>query len=378
MRLDDFAQHPDDYMQSHLGYSLTELIAPIGDTGVGESVRYNGVYSSIKEARKEDDPTLPMGVWTYDLRTADWQQVKNTALTALANKSKDLQLLIWLFEANLHIQGIAGIAPSTLLIQTMCEHYWDDMYPKIQDGDMEFRTNPLSWINDKLTAVLKSLPITQSKLDGEELSWNDWESAQYFEKLQRQKEQKIPYDGIGSAECKQRLMTTDTEFCLQQLVHIEDAQHTLQELTQWLDTTCGAASPSFNDFTRLLSQISDLYTQEMQRRGVRLAAPDNSNNSNNASSSDHDNSASGNSDGNGDGPTANPNTLNNRDDAFAALLKVADFLVQDDPHSIVPYLLYTAYDCGQLTAPQLYEDIFLHKGGQLNVFEMMGIEAKSN
>ena len=68
--------------------------------------------------------------------------------------------------------------------------------------------------------------------------------------------------------------------------------------------------------------------------------------------------------------------LRDRTDAFIALRKAAEFLMNDDPHSPVPYLIYTACDWGEKTAPDLYQELFLTKGGQLNIFEMMGLKAE--
>ncbi|MBJ7540001.1 type VI secretion system protein TssA [Marinomonas transparens] len=371
MRLETAMQSPDAYMQCHMGYSLSQLLAPIGDEKVGESVRHNGVYSSIKEARKADDPTLPMGVWTYDLKTADWSQVKNIALNALAEKSKDLQLGIWLFEANLHLEGIGGIAPAALLIQEMCAAYWPDMHPKMIDGDVEFRTNPLNWINEKLTPIIKSLPITQAKLDGEELSWNDWESAQHFEKLKQQKQLKTPYEGPTTQDFKQRMAATESAHLMGLVAQIEDALQALDHLQTWLDDCCGDASPSFGDINSILHQIDDTLRQELNRRGISFSQQQDEDDA-----ADHDNgSESADGSGGGDhGGSGGNGSLVTRDDAFAALRRAADFLIKDDPHSMVPYLIYTACDWGKLSAPELYQEIFLQKGGQINVFEIMGIE----
>lgn len=373
MRLQTAEQAPDEYMQFHMGYSLTELLTPIGEDGVGDSVRHNGVYSTIKAARKADDPTLPMGVWTHDLKTADWSQVKNIALSALAEKSKDLQLGIWLFEASLHLEGFAGIAPSALLVQQLCEHYWDNMYPQMMDGDVEFRTNPLNWINEKLSPVIKSMPITDAKLDGNELSWNAWESAQHFEKLKQQNQLNTPWDGPTTQDFKQRLAATDAEHFINLVAQLEDALQAIDYLQQWLDECCGDDSPSFSEMTRILHQIDEMLCQELERRGISLA-PAGDDEEQFEEGNEGEGNRSGGSGGGSSGGGGGVGALNTREDAFAALRRAADFLIKDDPHSMVPYLVYTACDWGKQNAPDLYKEVFLSKQGQINVFEMMGIE----
>ncbi|GLX80372.1 hypothetical protein tinsulaeT_37120 [Thalassotalea insulae] len=370
MRLRTAEQQPDEYMQYHMGYSLEDLMSPIGEDGVGESVRHNGVYSTIKAARKFDDPTLPVGVWEKDLKTADWSQVKNAALEALANKSKDLQLGIWLFEASLHLEGFAGIAPAALLVQQLCEHYWDNMYPQMMDGDVEFRTNPLSWINTKLTPVIKTLPLTLAKLDGGEVSWNDWEAAQYTEKLLKQKQLKNIGDRLTVDDFKQRILATESEHFFNLVTQIEDALMAIDYLQNWLDQKCGDDSPGFGDMTGVLNEITQMMISELERRGISMA-PASDNNAEGGDKGEGQHGAGGGGGDSGEGATG---PLTTREDAFAALRRAADFLIKDDPHSMVPYLVYTACDWGKQSAPALYQEVFLSKQGQINVFEMMGIE----
>ncbi|MCJ8271450.1 MAG: type VI secretion system protein TssA, partial [Psychrosphaera sp.] len=271
MRLITAEQSPDDYISHYLGYPLSELLAPIGDNEVGESVRHNGVYFNIKEARASDDPTLPLGVWTHDLKTADWPEVKQLTLNALAEKSKDLQLGVWLFEANIHLNGFAGIAPAALVIQQLCEQYWPTMHPQMVDGDIEYRTNPLNWLNDKLTLVLRLTPITLARLDGEEYSWNDWESGQHYEKLRDQQQVETQWDGPTPKEFKQRLTATAADALLALHWDIEDGLQALALLQDWLDNCCGNDSPSLTDMTGILNRINDMLGTELQSRGVSLS-----------------------------------------------------------------------------------------------------------
>jgi len=391
MRFDRATQSPDDYLQHYLGYTLKGLMAPIGDNDVGESVRHNGVYFNIKNARESDDPTLPMGVWTHELKTADWGQVKQLALTALAEKSKDLQLGVWLFEANIHIDGFAGVAPSAFLIKALCEEYWPNMHPEMVDSDIEYRTNPLSWLNDKLTPVLQLLPITSAQLDGEEYCWNDWTRAQHYEKLKNQQQLPNHWDGLTPQLFKQRLGATPSEYLTQLYWINTDGLQAMIELQTWLDQCCGSESPNLTDITSILNSINEMLSSELQRRGVPIKSPtelllmaeseegDNSNSSHDSDSSDNQGAAPGGSgSGGGNGGFSENGQIRDRTDAFICLRKAAEFLMNDDPHSPVPYLVETACQWGDKSAPDLYKDLFLAKGGQLNIFEIMGLDIDKN
>lgn len=341
-------------------------MAPIADNPVGESVRHNGVYFAIKEARRSDDPTLPQGVWTHDLKTADWEQVEKTALNALCNKSKDLQLGVWLMESSIHRYGFAGVAPAAILIRSLCQCYWDSMHPQMEDGDIEFRTNPINWINEKLSLQLRLVPLTNADIDSKEMSWSDWENTQRYELLKRQQQEAFDWKGPTAEAFKHHMAATSKEFLQALNADISDGARAVDELMEWLDDTCGDDSPSLTEISHLLRDISQMVGSELQRRGVSMA------------NEDVDDSAAGSADDplvppaaggqGGNGP------LKNRADAFALLYKAAEFLMRDDPHSPVPYLVYTACAWGEKSAPDLYQELFLQKGGQLSIFEVMGLD----
>ncbi len=375
MRTEEQQQALDHYIEHFLGVPLSSLMEPVGDDQVGENVRHNGVYFNIKEARQQDDPTLPRGVWSHELKTADWNKVRQVAIDALKGKSKDLQLGVWLFEANIHSFGFAGVAPSAILIQELCEHFWDNMHPQIQDGDLEYRTNPITWINDKLTLHLRLIPLTHVVLDGDEYSWDDLENAQRHEQLKNQGKLPNNWEGLTPKAFKQRLTATASDHVKQQVIEIRQGLEALDNLQAWFDDRCGNESPGLHDMTQLLHKVDDLLTDELQKRGIRLSAAgeDEADSQSDSDEVIDDGGAGGSGDGS-DGGTPSPFKLKNRAEAFICLRKAAEFLMQDDPHSPVPYLVNTAIEWGERSAPELYQQLFLTQGGQLNIFEIMGLD----
>ena len=69
--------------------NLKTLLGPISAAHpVGDNLYYDPVYDQIKEARREDDPTLSQGVWEFDLKKADWAVVENLCSRALITQTK--------------------------------------------------------------------------------------------------------------------------------------------------------------------------------------------------------------------------------------------------------------------------------------------------
>jgi type VI secretion system protein ImpA len=86
-------------MPSSQNLDLEALLAPIpGENPAGRSLRYEGTYDAIQEARRADDD-LPQGPWQRARKVADWAGVIQLASEALSTKSKDLQIAAWLVEA---------------------------------------------------------------------------------------------------------------------------------------------------------------------------------------------------------------------------------------------------------------------------------------
>lgn len=366
------------YIEHYFGHSLDELMAPIGESQVGESVRHNGVYFQIKEARRADDQTLPQGVWTHEMKTADWGVVEKTALNALCSKSKDLQLGVWLMESSINRYGFNGVAPAAVLIHALCQSYWDSMHPQMQDGDIEFRTNPINWINEKVALQLRLVPITHSALDGAEMSWNDWESAQRYEQLKLSQKNDVEWEGATSEAFKQRLAATSKTFLISQCKQLEDGCRAIDELVNWLNQQCGEDSPSLGEVTSLMKSVLSLSQDELRRRGVRFTTANEDNEESDTSAANGNNDGHGSGAGSGNGGSDNGDfdlgPIKNRADAYAKLREAAAFLMNDDPHSPAPYLINTACDWGTYSAPDLYRYLFLEKGGQLSVFEIMGLD----
>ena len=138
-----------------------DLLNPVpGENPSGENLRYAAIYDKIKEARREEDDA-PQGEWQHERKTADYALVIKLAGEALATKSKDLQLAVWLVEALFKTESFDGLRAGLNLIRGLIENFWDGLYPEIDEGDLELRAAPLDWLSSRQDMALRSLPITK-------------------------------------------------------------------------------------------------------------------------------------------------------------------------------------------------------------------------
>lgn len=142
-----------------------DLLNPIsGANSAGTDLRYDPLYDKIKEARREDDDA-PQGEWERPRKTADWPAVIKLAGDAIATKSKDLQLAVWLTEAMTRREGFAGLNGGLTLIRGMLETFWDNAYPELEDGDAELRAAPIEWLGTRFDMSIKTVPLTKGGHD---------------------------------------------------------------------------------------------------------------------------------------------------------------------------------------------------------------------
>ena len=126
---------------------LDELLAPISaEAPCGQNLRYEADFDRLRELRREDDTSLPTGVWKAEVKRGDWPALEKLARDILTQRSKDLMVAAWLGEAWMHRQGQGGLAQALALIAGLCERYPDDLYPQAEEGDQSWRVTPLDWL----------------------------------------------------------------------------------------------------------------------------------------------------------------------------------------------------------------------------------------
>ena len=349
-------QQLQDRLEQQTGVALAALLAPIDpQQPCGQSMREQPVYQQIKQARQGDDPSLPRGHWEHELKRPNWQQVSQLSLEALQHSSKDLQLAIWLLEAQVHCHGFAGIAPMLYLIEQLCQQYWPSVHPQMIDGDIEYRTNVLRWLNDRLLPCIRMLPLNQDQTAP--LTWSAIEQAHRNEQLKHSLADH-ELEGLQWDDCIERLTLTDTAW-LGQLQHdMACALYSIDHLVQTLDHCCGDETPSLGHLQALLQDIEQLLLGEWHRRGELGPGDINAQGEHASIPSD---------------PVAPSELLHSRMQAYAQIEQIAQFLQYIEPHSPVPFLLQRCVQWGNMNTCELYQTLFVQGQGKLNIFEVLGL-----
>lgn len=339
------------------------LLDPISpDQPAGESLRYEGVYDEVKDARHADDPSLPQGIYERELDTSDWDAVERICMEALETRSKDLQLSAWLLEAWIHNHRFAGAAAGLDLIAGLVEGFWDTLHPPIKDGDLDFRLAPIRWIDDKLPAVLKSVPITAPDVSGSSETYTmlDWEQADTA-------------GGDNDRATRNEILTsatlTSTDAFRALVDGIDDLLDASQTVERLLSERCGPDTTGLENWKDALRDI-----RGFGRRILSEREPDEDDASNDASDDspawmpDGDTSAP-----EGEAVPAGSVTIRSRADAYRLLWEAAEYLIRKEPHSPTPYLVKRAVSWGNMSLDELLKEL-VNSGDDLEaIYELLGM-----
>lgn len=138
-----------------------DLLQPIpGALPTGEDLSFSPEFDAIAEARRADDPSLPLGDWKErgkEPKVADWAAVQGLCERLLRTRSKDLRLAAWWTEAIAQASGFAGLAQGLRLQAGLVERWWAELHPRGDDGDHELRIGSLAWMLKQVLVLVRQL-----------------------------------------------------------------------------------------------------------------------------------------------------------------------------------------------------------------------------
>ena len=315
-------------------FDMEELLAPIpGADPVGEDLSFSLEYDTIQEARRADDPSLEQGEWITDLKVADWVAVERTCDSLLRKRSKDLRLAVWWAEAQTRNHGFAGLARGYRLVAGLCDRYWDDVHPQIEDDDLEQRIGNLGWLITHSAQWLRDLPLTHAPQG--RFSLTDFESA----RTARGDDDDRPSPETLDAARR----NTPHEFYVRLADLAPDCLSALATLERAIDECLGRDGPSF---TALRDQLEHL--QSTTRRFAREAGVLVDGDGDDAVADDIDAAIAGPGAAPSRTATLGNDAVTSRREAIAQLRRVAEFFRRTEPHSPVAYLADKAARWGEM------------------------------
>ena len=359
-----------------LKIDLERLLSPISiEHPSGEYLRYEGTYDRIQEARREGDPNLPQGVWERPLKKGDWEAVRDICLDSLETRSKDLQLAVWLLEAWMHLHGFSGVKEGLKLLISLCESFWDDLYPEMDGDDVEYRISPIEWMNEKLPVSLKLIPITQPQTgDKEPYAYADWERSLRMKILTKpdtsdsdtESEHSESDDMFTMAEFRESVMLTPNSFYVALSEDLGCIVSSANAFERLMYEELGNRAPSFQQFKGAIMDIQRLINEFTKERTheKRLDSDANSDIQKITLRTEYE----------AETRSRTPSTIRNRAEAYWMLSQAADYILRTEPHSPVPYLVKRAISWGSMTLGEVLQELLKEGSDLQSIYTLLGIE----
>jgi type VI secretion system protein ImpA len=357
-------------------FNLDALLAPIaGENPSGENLQYSGLHDEIREARRSDDD-VPQGDWVHELKVADWEKVAELAGESLAGKTKDLQIVAWLSEAAVNMNGFPGLRDSLKLATGFLAQYWDTLYPEVDEGnDLEARANTIAWMDRQAADAARRVLLT--KRGGPNYNFFQWEEALQYdfpadtsklstEALQalEEKRARAQQDGkVTAEEVRKAKAETRRAFYEELNGDVVDAWTALKALDKEMDARFARQTPGLSHLTKTLEGIRNLLDKVVKEK--RIEEPD----ATDAAAEGADGEA---------GAAAGPaGAIRAREQALAQLAQVADYFRRNEPHSPVSYLVQRAIAWGQMPLDAWLVDVIKDNNVLAGLRETLGLKGES-
>ena len=348
---------------------IDQLLAPISaDAPCGVDLRYEREFDQLRDLRREDDASLPTGVWQSTLKRANWPDVEKLTTILLLERSKDLMLSAWLGEAWLHLQALDGLPGSLALIAGLCERFPEDLHPRAEDGDQSWRVIPLEWLVRRYSEVL----LTRVPLFGSRNSDFEAYTLEVWRRLQVQQVQandsknaKTSAEAARNEQKKlnEQIRVTPLAFWLRTQGNLLLSLQHLQRLDSWSDAYLGDQAPGLRPLQDTIEALLKLVQEFIAMHPQQPAPPPLVVEVPAAVAPSVE-----------DAPIAQAfREPANREEAYRQLLLIAEYLARTEPHSPVPYLIRRGVEWGNKPLSELLGELISADAESRRLWTLLGV-----
>ena len=369
---------------------IESLLAPFpGDNPVGEDIREDysptSIYYQIKDARAQartserqiltsDDPDAIQSM------VPEWRTVLELAPKILQENGKDLEITAWYIEALTRAYGFAGLRDGLKLTKGLVENFWDGLFPLPDEDGLETRIAPLTGLNGEdgpgtLIVPISQIPLTQGFSHSPFAAWH-YEQAYEIETITDpdKKEARLASGAISMKFIEQAISETQPSFFLTLKEDVNETLNAFSELSAVLDEKCGHDGPPVSNIRNGLKRVVEIIG--FMTKDIVFETEESSNDD---TDSEEGTTATSNSVvSSKKSASIDSVSINTRDEAFRALLKVSEFFRKTEPHSPVSYNVEQAVKWGRMPLPELLGELIPDERAREEYFRLAGISKSSD
>lgn len=339
-----------------------------GDDPAGHSLRHDRGFSALREARREDDTSLPVGIWQTELKRCDWTKVETLASELLSQRSKDLMVAAWLGEAWLQRYRFEGLYAALELLTGLGERYGSALYPRPEDQDASWLAPPLAWVARQYSDILHvRLPLLEVEVrDFEVLTHAQWQYTQRRALNKGEDRRSLAEAAEGQATLRtwrEIVLSVPLAELMQQLHVLQACAVKLEQLNQWSDAHLQDEAPSFSALQQAIEHLRQTLQELIAMhpepipflQEVVAETP---------STSDEAAAPS---------PQVVMGYPDSRDAAYRQLQLISQYLASVEPHSPVPYLIDRAVEWGHMPLRDLLGELVNADVDTRRIWSVLGV-----
>ena len=360
-----------------MAIDVNELLAPIpGSDPAGSDASFSDQFDRIREARRADDPNLAQGEWKTELKVADWRVAQSLSEEILLRTSKDLQAAVWLAEAVISREGLEGARDGFALLAGLLDTYWDGLYPRAEDGDLEERAGKLAWFATYGSRALQLIRLNDDP--AAPLTLAGWIDSRDVDNLGRQNAEAyqaaLDEGRINGESYDSRMLATPEARLMERLVQVQAARDAFTRFSTTSDGKLGRDAPNLAPIDDALKKIQQVYSRVATAKGIGGAVSEAEEGQDVQSGDSVGSSAVGVSAGGGGvALDLGGGSLASKEAALRALGEIAGFFRRTEPHSPVAYLLERAVLWANMPLEQFLAELIRDESTLSSIRERIGL-----
>lgn len=324
---------------------LDRLLLPItDDRPSGPSLEGDPDYLALEIAATRY-PETEIGGLVTSAREPDWAAVQQSAADLL-ERSKDLQVAIFLTEALVSNHGLAGFRGGLRLVHAILDRYWDSVHPELDPGDCDGaasqRVMRLKGLGDRsrIVRTLRQIPLLHSQRHGS-FSLSDMTTIG----SKPENDDCGDHDVERGAALQDACQSTDAGVLHAQLADVIACLDSLEAIVEFVDARSDVReSLGLDGVVETISEIEGWVKEQILAKGANLepSAADAV-----SSETPNDESALQNGPTGWESPlipigTTHRATISTRDDALKTIDLICQYFEHHEPSSPVPLILQRA------------------------------------
>lgn len=298
----------------------------------------------------------------------EWRRILELGPEIIATESKDLEIAAWLTEALLRAHGYAGVRDGFRLMRGLVENFWDNLYPKPEDGIAD-RVAPVAGLNGEgaegtLIQPLRMVEITEGRDPGPYAYWQYEQASELLKLGDSEKVQaRIDAGAVTMEQFETSVRQSTPSFYTTLLADLGEAIDEWMKLSAVLDEKAGNDSPGTSNVRNTLRGIVECI-ESVAKDVLAAAEPAEAE----AAEESGDGAAAG-----GARATVATGAIATREDALRTLLKVAEFFKRTEPQSPIPLVLEETVRRARLPLKDLLAELITDSDARRQFFLYAGI-----